>query len=160
MPAKTRQIEAFSYRGISLSSNAHSKFRFLEIDTSRSQLGLEMEDYEWPVQHGTHIVHNAASKHCRHQIGFQFISSIGAIGYAARTTRIRGSSSYDHCVADGLLTGEVDLRTNVGRSIASILVFSDPWLSRPCVNPIEHFAFMVKSAQSLRACPDLEGLLR
>ncbi|KAH6885186.1 hypothetical protein B0T10DRAFT_576860 [Thelonectria olida] len=58
-PINMRQSEAFSSRGISLSAEARLKLRILEANTSQSQLGLTASEYDWLVQHGTHIVHNS-----------------------------------------------------------------------------------------------------
>ncbi|KAF3481208.1 Acyl transferase/acyl hydrolase/lysophospholipase [Arthroderma uncinatum] len=111
VPAQRRQTEAFSSRGIALSQAAQEKLRVYETDTTKPQLGLLPQDYGWLVSHATHIVHNAwpmsgtrplkafvpqmqtmrnlldlaremALGKPKRRIGFQFVSSIGVVGYA------------------------------------------------------------------------------
>ncbi|KAM5454315.1 Type I Iterative PKS [Microsporum audouinii] len=59
MPAETRQENAFSSRGITLTPEARSKLRILETDSSLPKLGLEISEYQWLTRHGSHIIHSA-----------------------------------------------------------------------------------------------------
>ncbi|KAI3390921.1 hypothetical protein diail_8348, partial [Diaporthe ilicicola] len=103
-------------------------------------------------------------------VGFQFVSSIGVVGYAgeARVLERRVPlsavlpSGYGEAkwVCERLLDETMHkypglFRTMVVRpgQIAGSSV-SGYW------NPVEHFAFLVKSAQALHAWPDLEGALQ
>ncbi|KAJ5770673.1 uncharacterized protein N7511_002724 [Penicillium nucicola] len=110
-PVATRQQQALSSRGITLSASDHSKLRFIETDTSKPQLGVSTAEYEWLTQNTTHIIHNAwpmcgklpvksftaqfeslrqlinltrdiASQRPKDfQVGLQLISSIGVVGH-------------------------------------------------------------------------------
>ncbi|KAG6361743.1 hypothetical protein INS49_009971 [Diaporthe citri] len=109
-PVDERQADAFSYRGIELYPSARAKLRVLEADTSRPQLGLASQEYNWLLENGTHIIHNAwpmsgtrplkafepqlqalrnllslaggmaLRPRNKTRIGFQFVSSIGVVG--------------------------------------------------------------------------------
>lgn len=57
--ANTRQREALATRGIVLSDDLQAKLKVIETDTSRPKLGVSDTEYEWLVQHVTHIAHNA-----------------------------------------------------------------------------------------------------
>ncbi|KAJ2989319.1 hypothetical protein NUW58_g3530 [Xylaria curta] len=58
-PVGERQADAFSLRGIDLSPSARAKLHVLETDTSRPQLGLLSQEYNWLLENVTHIIHNA-----------------------------------------------------------------------------------------------------
>lgn len=107
-PVETRQDEAFSSRGITLTPEARSKLRILSTDTSQAQLGLEASEYEWLTQHGSHIVHSAwplsgsrpisafapqfqtmrnlldlaRDMAVHRRVGFQMVSSLSVVGHA------------------------------------------------------------------------------
>ena len=104
-----RQLEAFESKGIKLDQDSLSKIKAFDTDASRPRLGLSTNDYDFLLQHITHIVHNAwpmsitrpitafesqfktmanlidlaneASSIHQCQVGFQFISSIATVGY-------------------------------------------------------------------------------
>ncbi|RMZ74831.1 hypothetical protein DV737_g5699, partial [Chaetothyriales sp. CBS 132003] len=58
-PVQQRQADAFSSRGINISADAQGKLRILETDTSKPQLALPADEYQWLVHNVTHIIHNA-----------------------------------------------------------------------------------------------------
>ncbi|KAJ0115250.1 Conidial yellow pigment biosynthesis polyketide synthase [Diaporthe amygdali] len=196
---ETRQDDAFSRRGISLSPEARSKLRVLETDTSRPQLGLPEAEYDWLVQHGTHIIHNAwpmsgtralpgfepqfqAMRNLLglardmalsvgdggRRVGFQLVTSIGVVGHAGQ-----GYVSEQRVTISAVLpTGYCEGKWICERMLDETL-HKHPALFRPMVvrpgqiagsttsgfwNPVEHFAFLVKSAQSVGSFPALAGV--
>ncbi|KAH7133939.1 hypothetical protein EDB81DRAFT_695655 [Dactylonectria macrodidyma] len=198
-PVERRQMEAFSSRGIQLSSDELSKLRILEADSSKSRLGLAESEYTWLVQHGTHIVHNAwpmsgtrsvrafepqfqslrnlldlardmACANRGPRISFQLVSSIGVVGHATgpriREERVPMASvlPIGYCEAKWICERMLDetLHKYPGRFRAMVVrpgqiagsSVSGFW------NPVEHFAFLVKSAQALRMWPDFDGVLQ
>ncbi|ROW11935.1 hypothetical protein VPNG_05279 [Cytospora leucostoma] len=198
-PAERRQLEALAKRGIRLSDGARSKLRMLEIDSSRPKLGLPGAEYAWLERNGTHIIHNAwpmsgtrpvrafeshfqalrhlldlardiASRSIAPRVGFQFVSSIGVVGFAGegrvreRRVPLSAAMPIGYCEAKWVCERLLDetLHRNPERFRAMVVrpgqiagsSTSGFW------NPVEHFAFMVKSAQSLRAWPDLDGILQ
>lgn len=200
-PVETRQAEAFSKRGILLSSGASSKLRILETDISRPHLGLSASEYDWLVQHGTHIVHNAwpmsgtrplpafipqfqtmrslldlaRDMACRtsgsgDQIGFQLVTSIGVVGHAGLGRVPEERVSISAVLPTGYCEGKWVCERMLDETLHRYPGLFRPMVVRPgqisgsttsgVWNPVEHFAFMVKSAQSLRSWPDLDGTLQ
>ncbi|OIW25922.1 hypothetical protein CONLIGDRAFT_512814 [Coniochaeta ligniaria NRRL 30616] len=199
IPVNKRQQEAFLTRGIALTPGARAKLRVLETDTSKPQLGLPPHEYAWLVQHVTHIVHNAwpmsgtrpvagfepqlqamrnlldlareaATTRDTVQVGFQFVSSIGVVGYSSEARVLERRAPLEAVLPGGY--GEAKW---VCERMLDETLHKYPHLFRPMVvrpgqiagssksgfwNPVEHFAFLVKSAQSLRAWPDLDGVLQ
>ncbi|KAI0009527.1 hypothetical protein F4779DRAFT_368622 [Xylariaceae sp. FL0662B] len=104
------------------------------------------------------------------RIGFQLVSSIGVVGCAGEPRVL------EHRVpmAAVLPGGYTEAKWACERMLDETL-HRYPQLFRPMVvrpgqiagstvsgywNPVEHFAFLVKSAQALRAWPDLDGTLQ
>ncbi|KAG2420106.1 hypothetical protein HFD88_004905 [Aspergillus terreus] len=104
------------------------------------------------------------------RVGFQFVSSIGVVGFVgeSRVTERRVPLSAT------LPSGYGEAKWVCERMLDETL-HKYPRLFRPMVvrpgqisgsstsgfwNPVEHFAFLVKSAQALRAWPDLDGVLQ
>ncbi|KAH8594185.1 hypothetical protein B0O99DRAFT_687826 [Bisporella sp. PMI_857] len=104
------------------------------------------------------------------RVGFQFVSSIGVVGFAS------GSRVLECRVplAATLPSGYGEAKWVCERMLDETL-HKYPRLFRPMVvrpgqisgsstsgfwNPVEHFAFLVKSAQSLRTWPDLDGVMQ
>ncbi|KAH8693297.1 hypothetical protein BGW36DRAFT_431029 [Talaromyces proteolyticus] len=104
------------------------------------------------------------------RVGFQFVSSIGVVGYAGelRVAERRVPLS-------AVLPGGYGEAKWVCERMLDETLHKYPGLFRPMVvrpgqiagssisgfwNPMEHFAFLVKSAQALRAWPDLDGVLQ
>ncbi|KAK7731068.1 Type I Iterative PKS [Cytospora paraplurivora] len=57
--AMARQDQALKAKGIELDSEALSKIKVYQTDTSKPKLGLSTEEYDYLVSSVTHIVHNA-----------------------------------------------------------------------------------------------------
>ncbi|KAK3291690.1 polyketide synthase [Chaetomium fimeti] len=117
----------------------------------------------------------AATVRSKRRIGFQFISSIATVGCyplspdAGGVTRVPEERMNLRAV---LPTGYGDAKLVCERMLDTTLHRHHPERFRPMVvriaqiagstasgywNPVEHFAFMVKSAQTLRSLPDLKG---
>lgn len=207
---QTRQLQAFSSRGIDLPPDVLSKLRFVEADTSKPQLGLANPEYLWLVQHVTHIIHNAwpmsgtrplhafepqfqtlrnlidlaqemadyrrrgtsetGSQSHVGKIGFQLVSSIGVVGRYREgrvpeiPVGIEAVLPIGYCEAKWVCERMVDetLRRHPEEFNAMVVRLGQIAGSRTSGfwNPVEHFAFLVKSAQSLRAWPDFNGVLK
>ncbi|KAI1412489.1 hypothetical protein F5Y13DRAFT_179997 [Hypoxylon sp. FL1857] len=196
---KIRQAEAFSSRGIELSTAAQDKLRMVETDTSKPQLGLPANEYSWLVQNGTDIVHNAwpmsgtrpihgfepqfqtlrnlldlaREMACRDEeirVGFELVSSIGVVGHSGEARVIERRVP----MAVVLPIGYCEAKWTCERMLDETLhKFPDRFRTmavRPGQiagsktsgfwNPVEHFAFLVKSSQALRAWPDFDGVLQ
>lgn len=106
----------------------------------------------------------------RTHIGFEFVSSIGVVGFSAER-RVReesvpmaavmpGGYTEGKWVCERMLDETLRRHPHLFRAIVSRpgqiagSTRSGAW------NPAEHFAFLVKSAQALRAWPDLPGVLQ
>nr|ALQ32833.1 putative polyketide synthase [Fusarium dlaminii] len=194
-----RQDEAFSSRGITLTPGQRSKLRVLEVDASSSYLGLSTSDYEWLVQNGTHIIHNAwpmsgtrpmkafepqfqalrslldlardmSLRKDAPRITFQLVSSIGVVGHfnAPRVPEERVSLGsvlhIGYCEAKWACERILDQTLHKYPDIFHTMVVRPGQIAGSSTsgfwNPIEHFAFLVKSAQSLRAWPDFDGVVQ
>lgn len=104
------------------------------------------------------------------RIGFQFVSSIGVVGYSTEPRVLE-----EHVpMASVIPGGYTEAKWVCERMLAETLQ-QHPQLFRATVarpgqiagstrsgvwNPVEHFAFLVKSAQALRAWPDLQGVMQ
>ena len=200
--ARLRQQEALSSRCLSLGSDALSKLKVFEADTSKPMLGLPGSKYEYLVDNVTHIVHiawpmsitrpvrafesqfkamqnlielaNRAASRCPAglKIGFQFISSIAVVGrFPIWSGKARVAE--ERVTVDSVLpTGYGDAKLVCERMLEATLE-KDPERFRPMTvrigqiagsqttgqwNSVEHFAFMIKSSQTLKALPDLRGV--
>ena len=108
---EARQRQAIESRGIDLDHKSYSKLKVLETDTAKPMLGLPHNEYEFLLNHVTHVLHNAwpmsgkrpvkgfelqfqvfrnliefaRNLACRRTMGskvsFQFISSIATVGH-------------------------------------------------------------------------------
>ncbi|KAJ5609199.1 type I iterative polyketide synthase [Penicillium herquei] len=197
-PPNSRQEEALSSRGISLSPAARDKLQAYGTDTSKPQLGLSNQDYSWLVQHGTHIIHNAwpmsATRPLKafepqiqvmrnlldlardmalgdepRRIGFQFISSIGVTGFSNESP----VHELPMAMAAAMPSGYNEAKWTCERMLTDTLrrhpQLFQAMVARPGQisgstasgfwNPVEHFAFIVKSAYALKSFPDLQGEL-
>ncbi|KAF4943417.1 hypothetical protein FGADI_13435 [Fusarium gaditjirri] len=198
-PVEERQDEAFRSRGITLTSGQRSKLRILEVDASSSHLGLSSSDYEWLVQNGTHIIHNAwpmsgtrpvkafepqfqalrnlldlardmSRREDAPRITFQLVSSIGVVGHfnAPRVPEERVSLEsvlhIGYCEAKWACERILDQTLHKHPGVFDAMVVRPGQIAGSSKsgfwNPIEHFAFLVKSAQSLRAWPDFDGVVQ
>ncbi|KAL7899822.1 citrinin polyketide synthase [Trichoderma sp. SZMC 28014] len=199
----TRQQEAFSMRGIELEASAMSKLQILDADTSKPMLGLPSDVYKGLVQSVTHIVHNAwpmsltrTTKAYEPQFqvmrnlidlatdcvnvrpdsfhfSFQFISSIGAVGYyplwtgrflapefpTTADTALPVGYADAKIVCERMLEKTLRLYPNRFRAMAVRIAQITGSRTNGYWNPVEHFSFFVKSAQFLQSLPDLKGTL-
>ncbi|KAJ5733691.1 hypothetical protein N7493_002477 [Penicillium malachiteum] len=104
------------------------------------------------------------------RVGFQFVSSIGVVGFAGESRVLERRVALSATLPSGY--GEAKW---VCERMLDETLHKFPRLFRAMVvrpgqisgsstsgfwNPVEHFAFLVKSAQSLRAWPDLDGVLQ
>lgn len=196
--ADKRQADALSSRGIELSPGARAKLRVYDTDTSKPQLGLPAQEYAWLAQHGTHIIHNAwpmsgtrplkafepqlrvmrnlldlardmAITAAPRRIGFQFVSSIGVVGFSAEPHVLEQPvpmaavmpSGYNEgkWVCERMLTETLRRHPRLFRAAVARPGQISGSTASGFWNPVEHFAFVVKSAQALQAWPDLRGVL-
>ncbi|KAJ5309200.1 hypothetical protein N7508_004579 [Penicillium antarcticum] len=104
------------------------------------------------------------------RVGFQFVSSIGVVGFAGESRVLEHRVPLSATLPSGY--GEAKW---VCERMLDETLHKYPRLFRAMVvrpgqisgsstsgfwNPVEHFAFLVKSAQSLRMWPDLDGVLQ
>lgn len=201
--ATTRQHGAFNMRGIELDSDVKSKLHILEADSSKSMLGLPSDTYKTLIQSVTHIIHNAwpmsltrttkayesqfqvmrnlinLARECASvrpssfQFSFQFISSIGAVGYFPLWTGRSVAPEVPTTADTALPVGYADAKIVCERMLEETLrLYPDRFRGMAVRiaqitgsrtngywNPIEHFSFFVKSARLLRSLPDLQGTL-
>ena len=104
------------------------------------------------------------------QVGFQFVSSIGVVGHAgvARVLEervpIQAALRLGYCEAKWVCERMIDETLHRYPRHFRAMVVRPGQISGSRTsgfwNPIEHFAFLVKSSQSLRAWPDLDGVLQ
>ncbi|KAG8157504.1 hypothetical protein KVR01_012546 [Diaporthe batatas] len=195
---EARQDDAFLKRGIHLTRDARSKLRVLETDTSRPQLGLPKSAYDWLVQHGTHIIHNAwpmsgtralagfepqfqamrnlldlardmalAGRDGGRRVGFQLVTSIGVVGHAGQGHIREQRVPISAVLPTGYCEGKWICERMLDETLHKHSGLFRPMVVRPGQiagsttsgfwNPVEHFAFLVKSAQSVGAFPALAG---
>jgi acyl transferase domain-containing protein/nucleoside-diphosphate-sugar epimerase/SAM-dependent methyltransferase/acyl carrier protein len=118
-----------------------------------------------------HRANSAANPHFR--VGFQLVSSIGVVGHAGvgrvpeDRVGLRAVLPIGYCEAKWVCERMVDETLHRGESARR---FFRPMVVRPgqiagsresgVWNPVEHFAFLVKSAQALRAWPNFDGVLQ
>ncbi|KAL4905448.1 hypothetical protein BDW74DRAFT_177819 [Aspergillus multicolor] len=203
VPADERQAESFTSKGIHLSQAAQGKLRVHETDISKPQLGLAADDYTWLVEHASHIVHNAwpmsgtrplkafepqlramrnlldlaremaVAQSKTRRIGFQFVSSIGVVGFADTSAGPRIPETrvpMGTVMPSGYTEAKWAHERMLNETLHRFPQLFEAAITRPGQiagssrsgfwNPVEHFAFLVKSAQALRAWPALRGTLQ
>ncbi|KAJ9486472.1 hypothetical protein VN97_g6860 [Penicillium thymicola] len=197
-PPESRQEEALSSRGITLSPAARKKLQVYGIDTSKAQLGLSKQEYNWLAQHGTHIIHNAwpmsATRPLKafepqlqvmrnlldlardmavgdepRRIGFQFISSIGVTGFSNESPILEQPMAMAAAIPSGYNEAKWACERMLTDTLRRHPQLFQAMVARPGQisgstasgfwNPVEHFAFVVKSAHALKVFPDLQGVL-
>ncbi|KAM0147076.1 hypothetical protein ACHAPG_010801 [Botrytis cinerea] len=201
--ATLRQQQSFALRGISLDKISMSKLRIIETDTAKSMLGLPKSTFQYLTDNVTHIVHNAwpmsltrtvsayesqfkvmrnlialsseatSQRPAPFKLGFQFISSIGVIGYYPLWTGKVLAPEESMPVDSVLPVGYADAKLVCERMLDETL-HRYPEHFRPMAvriaqiagstsngywNPVEHFASFLKSSQTLNILPDLKGTL-
>ncbi|KAK6611194.1 hypothetical protein H4I96_02792 [Botrytis cinerea] len=201
--ATLRQQQSFALRGISLDKISMSKLRVIETDTAKSMLGLPKSTFQYLTDNVTHIIHNAwpmsltrtvsayesqfkvmrnlialsseatSQRPAPFKLGFQFISSIGVIGYYPLWTGKVLAPEESMPVDSVLPVGYADAKLVCERMLDETL-HRYPEHFRPMAvriaqiagstsngywNPVEHFASFLKSSQTLNILPDLKGTL-
>ncbi|GAM82792.1 Beta-ketoacyl synthase [Dothideomycetidae sp. 11243] len=193
-----RQADALTSRGIELSSEATAKLVIHDTDTTKPRLGLSAQDYAWLAEHGTHIIHNAwpmsgtrplkayepqikvmrslldlardmATTSTPRRIGFQYVSSIGVVGFSSTSQVLEQPVPMASVMPSGYNEGKWVCERLLSSTLRRYPHLFRVMVARPgqisgsttsgVWNPVEHFSFVVKSAQALRAWPDLQGAL-
>nr|APX43978.1 polyketide synthase [Pestalotiopsis microspora] len=199
--ADKRQADAFSSRGIQLLPSSRAKLRVLDSDTSKPNLGLPQQEYNWLVVNCTDIIHNAwpmsgtraigafepqfqalrnlldlarslatrVNNNAGRRIGFQFVSSIGVVGYVGMERAVEERVPMAAVLPGGYPEAKWTCERMLDETLHQYPRLFRPMTVRPGQiagssksgywNPVEHFAFLVKSAQALRAWPDFNGTL-
>ncbi|OAQ66822.1 hybrid PKS/NRPS enzyme [Pochonia chlamydosporia 170] len=201
--AVTRQEEAFHLRGIEFEPMVKTKLQILESDSSKPLLGLPSDTYNALVQSVTHIVHNAwpmsltrttkayesqfqvmrnlidlagectSLRPSSFRFSFQFISSIGAVGYYPLWTGRSLAPELPTTADTALPVGYADAKIVCERMLEETLrrfphKFRGMGVRIAQItgsrtngywNPMEHFSFFVKSSRFLRSLPNLQGTL-
>ncbi|PYI02380.1 putative polyketide synthase [Aspergillus sclerotiicarbonarius CBS 121057] len=103
------------------------------------------------------------------QIGFQFISSIGVTGFSADSPVLEQPmpmtavmpSGYNEgkWVCERMLTDTLRRHPSLFRGMVARPGQISGSTTSGFWNPVEHFAFIIKSAHALKSLPDLQGVL-
>jgi thioester reductase-like protein len=104
------------------------------------------------------------------RIGFQLVTSIGVVGHAGRGRIPEERVPISAVLPTGYCEGKWVCERMLDETLHKYPALFRPMVVRPgqiagsttsgVWNPVEHFSFMVKSAQSLRAWPDLDGTMQ
>ncbi|KAH6850662.1 hypothetical protein B0I37DRAFT_428876 [Chaetomium sp. MPI-CAGE-AT-0009] len=104
------------------------------------------------------------------RISFQFVSSIGVVGYAGESRVLEDRVPLSAVLPSGYGEGKWVCERMLDETLHKYPSLFRPMVVRPGQiagsstsgfwNPVEHFAFLVKSAQTLRAWPDFDGVLQ
>ncbi|KAL4893536.1 putative polyketide synthase [Aspergillus ambiguus] len=103
------------------------------------------------------------------RIGFQFTSSIGVTGFSAESHILEQAMPMDAVMPSGYNEGKWVCERMLTDTLRRHPRLFRAMVARPGQisgstasgfwNPVEHFAFVVKSAQAIKAWPDLRGVL-
>lgn len=110
----------------------------------------------------------------RFKVGFQFVSSIATVGYYPCWTGSRRVPEENMGIESVLPSGYGDAKLTCEKMLEKTLVqYPDQFCAMVVRigqiagstnsgywNPVEHFAFLIKSAQTLKSLPDLQGVRR
>ncbi|KND88239.1 Conidial yellow pigment biosynthesis polyketide synthase [Tolypocladium ophioglossoides CBS 100239] len=182
-----RQRQALTTKGIFLSKDNLNKLHAFETDLSRPQLGLPCEDYEMILENATHIVHNAWLMNAKWPLKrfkgqLQMMRNLlDVAGTVSGRRPPEQTVTFQFAnVPEERMTIETVLPTGYGDAKYICELMLDETLHRYPArframvvrpgqvagsstsgywNPMEHLSFMVKSSQTLKALPDLDGLL-
>ena len=115
------------------------------------------------------LAHDMATGIEPRRVGFQFISSIGVTGFSADSHVLEQAmpmaavmpSGYNEgkWVCERMLTETLRRHPQLFRAMVARPGQISGSTTSGFWNPVEHFAFVVKSAQALKALPDLGGVL-
>lgn len=108
--------------------------------------------------------------HPSFRVGFQFVSSIGVVGYAGKSRILEDRVPLSAVLPNGYGEGKWVCERMLDETLHKFPSLFRPMVVRPGQisgssssgfwNPVEHFAFLIKSAQTLRAWPDFDGVLQ
>ncbi|XXH00815.1 hypothetical protein Hte_007166 [Hypoxylon texense] len=103
------------------------------------------------------------------QVGFQLVSSIGVVGFSDGPHVPEGPVPMASVIPSGYNEGKWTCERMLGATLRRHPRLFRASVARPgqisgstasgVWNPVEHFPFLVKSAQALKAWPDLRGVL-
>lgn len=103
------------------------------------------------------------------RIGFQFISSIGVTGFASESHVLEEAMPMAAVMPSGYNEGKWACERMLTDTLRQYPRLFQAMVARPGQisgsttsgfwNPVEHFPFVVKSAQAVKALPDLRGVL-
>ncbi|MCJ1472276.1 hypothetical protein MMC13_000923 [Lambiella insularis] len=119
------------------------------------------------------LARSMATRDCdlsrRVRTGFQFVSSIGVVGYAGKQHVFEQRVPMEAVLPGGYTEAKWACDRMLDETLHRYPELFRSMVVRPGQiagstksgfwNPIEHFAFLVKSAQTLRAWPDFDGTL-
>ncbi|KAI4871010.1 hypothetical protein F4820DRAFT_985 [Hypoxylon rubiginosum] len=104
------------------------------------------------------------------RIGFQLVSSIGVVGYAGEPRVLERRVPMAAVLPGGYTEAKWACERMLDETLHRYPRLFRPMVARPGQiagstasgywNPVEHFAFLVKSAQALGAWPDFDGVLQ
>ncbi|KAL0930003.1 beta-ketoacyl synthase domain-containing protein [Colletotrichum truncatum] len=115
------------------------------------------------------LAHGMATGNQPRRIGFQFISSIGVTGFSTDSNVLEQPmpmtavmpSGYNEAkwVCERMLTETLRRHPRLFRAMVARPGQISGSTTTGFWNPVEHFAFVAKSAQAVKAFPDLQGVL-
>lgn len=104
-----------------------------------------------------------------HKVGFQLVSSIGVVGFSDGPNVLEQPVPMASVIPSGYNEGKWVCERMLAETLRRYPQFFRASVARPgqisgstasgVWNPVEHFPFLVKSAQALKAFPDLQGVL-
>ncbi|XXG95999.1 hypothetical protein Hte_002276 [Hypoxylon texense] len=113
---------------------------------------------------------NSSGSGGRARIGFQLVSSIGVVGYAGEPRVLERRVPMAAVLPGGYTEAKWACERMLDETLHRYPQLFRPTVARPGQiagstasgywNPVEHFAFLVKSAQTLRTWPDFDGVLQ
>lgn len=116
------------------------------------------------------VVTMPSSGHARAPVGFQFVSSIGVVGMCGEARALERRVPLGATLPSGYGEGKWVCERMLDETVHRYPELFRAMVVRPGQisgssksgywNPVEHFAFVVKSSQTLRAWPDLDGTLQ
>ncbi|PYH43665.1 putative polyketide synthase [Aspergillus saccharolyticus JOP 1030-1] len=198
-----RQQRAFAERRLDLTPQEFDKLTVIETDMGEKQLGLSEKQYHFVQTSVTHIIHNAwpmngarglagfdsqfqtmrnlvelardiaSVRPTKERVGFQFISSIGTVGFRPLVTG-EPEVPEDRTVIDWVLAnGYGEAKFVCERTLHHTLMKYPKRFNAMIVRPgqiagsslsgywnsAEHLPALLKSAQAIKALPDFGGVL-
>lgn len=202
--AMSRQLQAFSTRGLSLSAAALDKLQVYGTDMTKPQLGLPRETYTAICSTTNHIIHVAWAMSAKRPVSgfqsqfhvmrnmielardaaatlplpttpvrFEFVSSIAVVGHYPLRHCSPDVPEERVDIEDVLPNGYGDAKFACERALDLTLHRHPERFAASCVrigqiagatasgywNTQEHLPFLLRSAQTLRCLPKLDGLL-